>query len=145
MNGHRTLPNSACPSAFNILGVWGLHPWHMKIPRSGIKPASQQWPKLLQWWCQILDPLYHRGSSLFQLFNLLNCIYFLENYYPLYFMHKKTGSQIHLPWAEKKSHRQMRSAHHTTKGSPFLLPQLALSAHLIQSFQPQNVLEGMGD
>lgn len=36
----------------------------MKIPRSGIKPALQQQPGPLQWQCQVLNRLCHKGTPI---------------------------------------------------------------------------------
>ena len=33
--------------------------WHVKVSRPGIKPLPVQWPRLLQWQCQILNLLSH--------------------------------------------------------------------------------------
>ena len=38
-----------------VCGMW-------KLP-SQIKPAPQQWPKLPQWQCYILNPLHREGTS----------------------------------------------------------------------------------
>ena len=37
-----------------------LHPWHADVPEPGIEPMPQQWPKLLQWQLQILNPCSHK-------------------------------------------------------------------------------------
>ena len=44
-----------------VFNFW-LHPRHVEIPRPGIKPALQQWPKPLQWQCQTLNLLHHKGT-----------------------------------------------------------------------------------
>lgn len=36
--------------------------WHVEIPRPGIEPTQQQWPKSQQWQCRTLSPLHHRGT-----------------------------------------------------------------------------------
>ena len=38
------------------------------VHRPGIEPTPQQWPELLQWPCQILNLLYHRGIPCCSLF-----------------------------------------------------------------------------
>ena len=35
---------------------------YAEVPRSGIKPVPQQWPKPHQWQCQILNSLGHQGT-----------------------------------------------------------------------------------
>ena len=35
--------------------------WHVEVSGPGIQPMPQQWPKPLQWQCQILNPVSHRG------------------------------------------------------------------------------------
>ena len=39
-----------------------LGPWHVEVLGLGIEPAPQQWPELLQWQHQILNPLSHTGT-----------------------------------------------------------------------------------
>jgi len=34
-----------------VLVLFWLHPRHVEVPRLGIEPSPQQWPKLLQWQC----------------------------------------------------------------------------------------------
>ena len=34
----------------------------MEVPRPRTDPAPQQWPKLLQWQHQVLNPLSHKGA-----------------------------------------------------------------------------------
>ena len=36
--------------------------WRAEVPRPGIKPTPQQQLELLQWQCQILNPLCHKGT-----------------------------------------------------------------------------------
>ena len=38
--------------------------WHAEVPGPGIKLVPQQWPKLLQWQCQVLNPLHHKGTPM---------------------------------------------------------------------------------
>ena len=35
---------------------------HMEVPRPGIQPVPQQWPKPKQWQHQVLNPLSHQGT-----------------------------------------------------------------------------------
>lgn len=42
-------------------GVWP-HPWHVKVPGLGIKPAPWQQPKWLQWQRWVINLLYHKGT-----------------------------------------------------------------------------------
>ena len=42
--------------------IFWLHPWYVDVSRRGIKPVSQQRPERLQWPCQILNPLHHKGT-----------------------------------------------------------------------------------
>ena len=62
---------------------WELHklffsfsatPWHMEVPRPGIKSKLQLW----HWQCQILNPLHHDGNYIKHLF-LLICIHMVFN------------------------------------------------------------------
>ena len=46
-----------------------LHLWPVYVPRPGIEPVPQQWPKTQwpepqQWQCQILNPLSHQGTPI---------------------------------------------------------------------------------
>ena len=43
------------------------HLWHVVVPRLGIQPASQNWPKLQQWQNWILNLLSHRGAPWYDL------------------------------------------------------------------------------
>ena len=40
----------------------GARPWHVDIPGPVTEPLPQQWPKLLKWQCQILNPLCHKTT-----------------------------------------------------------------------------------
>ena len=50
----------------DLLTKWSpffwLCPWHVEVPRPGIKPTPQQHSELHQWQCQILNPLCHQGT-----------------------------------------------------------------------------------
>lgn len=46
----------------SFLGVWPC-PWQVEVPGPRIEPTSQQWPLVLQWQCQILSPLCHKGTT----------------------------------------------------------------------------------
>ena len=46
-----------------FLNSFCLHPWHMEVPRPGIKPMPQQRPELQQWQCLVLNLLSHLGIS----------------------------------------------------------------------------------
>ena len=39
-----------------------LHRWHVAVSGPGIEPMPQQWPKMLQWQCWILNQLCHQGT-----------------------------------------------------------------------------------
>ena len=65
--------NSSMVSARLYLSIYLFRPhlWHVEIPRPGIEPVPQQWPKLLQWQCWILNPLQHqRNPKLLHILNL---------------------------------------------------------------------------
>ena len=47
--------------------------WHVELPGPGIEPVLQQWPRLLQWQHLILNPLNHRGTSVFSHFHIIVC------------------------------------------------------------------------
>ena len=47
-------------NTFVITFFWPC-PRHVEVPGLGNEPMSQQQPKPLQWQCQILNPLYHKG------------------------------------------------------------------------------------
>ena len=47
---------------FFFFGGGDLCPWHVEVPRPGIKPTSQQWPKSQQWQHWILNSLSHQGT-----------------------------------------------------------------------------------
>ena len=46
-------PSSAC---LFVLFVFWIHPWHVEVPRPGIKPEPQQW------WHRVLNPLNYQNS-----------------------------------------------------------------------------------
>ena len=48
---------------FFFKNVFWLCPCHVQVPGPGIKHLPQQWPELLQWQYQILNPLHHQGNS----------------------------------------------------------------------------------
>ena len=50
--------------------IFWLHMLHVELPRSGIKPMPQQWPKPLQWQSWILNLLCHK--------ELLACYFLLK-------------------------------------------------------------------
>ena len=45
---------------FNFFFFWP-YPWHMEVPRPGIKPMPQQQPEPLQWQHWILNALLHKS------------------------------------------------------------------------------------
>ena len=59
-----------------VVVVWGFFPHlqHMEVPGPGIEPKPQQWPKALQWQCQILNPLHHKRTPC--LFGVLGFFFF---------------------------------------------------------------------
>ena len=69
--------------------IWGFpgviyfhsHPGHAEVSRPGIKPTPQQQPtpELLQWQCQILNPLHLKRTPLELLINYL--IYDLKKHF----------------------------------------------------------------
>ena len=36
--------------------------WHVEVAGAGTEPVPQQQPEPLQWECQILNPLHHKGT-----------------------------------------------------------------------------------
>ena len=59
-----TLVHWQCPNTAHIgfcFFFW-LHPWHVKVPRPGIKPKPTEQPKSLQRPCWMLNPLHHKRT-----------------------------------------------------------------------------------
>ena len=50
---------ASCPFFF----FFCPYPWHVEIPRLGIKSKPWQWPEPQQWRCQILNPTEPRRNS----------------------------------------------------------------------------------
>ena len=59
-----------CPLQIPFFFFFLPFPEHMEIPWPGMGPAPQQWPKPLQWQCQILNLLHHKRTP-FSSFSLL--------------------------------------------------------------------------
>ena len=47
-------------------------PWHVKVPRPGIKSGPQQQPEPQQRQCQILNTLYHQGTPVCVCFHCMS-------------------------------------------------------------------------
>ena len=47
-------------------------PWHVKVPRLGIKSGPQQQPEPQQRQCQILNTLYHQGTPVCVCFHCMS-------------------------------------------------------------------------
>ena len=76
------------------------YPQHAEVPRPGIKPMPQQWPKPLQWQCWILNPLYHKGTRIILLKSFCHpcgsSTYLIWGFFPppsltFYWFHKDRG------------------------------------------------------
>ena len=50
---------------------WRLYPQDAEVPGPGIQLTPQQWPGLLQWQCQMLNPLCHSYFILFLFYFIL--------------------------------------------------------------------------
>ena len=80
-----TFPNSPSPYTLplvttNLIFFFWPHPLHIKVSGAGMQPKPpQQPPKLLQWWHQILNPLYHKRITDF-FFSAFIC--FWKYYWP---------------------------------------------------------------
>ena len=68
-HGHPTQAGTSARLQTNIF-FW-LHLQHMKIPRPGIEPLPQQWPKALQWQCWVLNPVCHKRTPKTNIFKIL--------------------------------------------------------------------------
>ena len=81
------MPTIKCPSKNHQKWNCGkvINCFFSLLNGPGIEPAPQQWPKLLQWQCQILNPLSHQEIAwclflakliIFQLQLYSICIYY---------------------------------------------------------------------
>lgn len=77
-------------------GVWP-HPWHVKVPGLGIKPAPWQQPKWLQWQRWVINLLYHKGTPKVTAFWVLKNISVEE------------GVSISISWFFQNSSLQFKS------------------------------------
>ena len=66
------VPDSVCIYLFIYLFILP-HSRQMEVPRPGIEPTPQKWPKPLQWQCRILNPLHHKRTP---------CIYLIISSFP---------------------------------------------------------------
>ena len=66
---------------FYFFSFWegALCPPRVAIPGPGIEPAPHQWPELLQWQCQILKLLCHKGTPVSIFYQTIKAIY-LEDF-----------------------------------------------------------------
>ena len=75
----RELPTSPC---FIFIIFWP-HPWHMEVPRAGIKAELQLWPTLQLQQDQILNPrLSHSGKTYFRYSFFLSFHFFFSGLDP---------------------------------------------------------------
>ena len=93
---------------FFLGGAGRSHPWHVEVPRPGIKPTPQQQPRPLQWHCQILNSLCHKKTpeTKYLFLTIDHKIYTVDVYLlssssfppppPLLFELKFNGSNEHL-------------------------------------------------
>ena len=71
-------------SAHFLIGLFerffGHASWHMEVPGPRTEFAPQQWPKLLQWQCWILNLPYYKGTWLFVflILSYMGCLYILD-------------------------------------------------------------------
>ena len=56
-----------------------LSPWHVNVPKPGVKPASQLWLEPQQWRCRILNPPSYQKTppSTFLILTLLILIFLM--------------------------------------------------------------------
>lgn len=68
------------PFSFSFF-LFQLHSQHAEISRPAIKPGAYQWPELLKWPCQILNPLSHMETPFF-----CCCFFATHHSYPTSFL-----------------------------------------------------------